>query len=170
MNAGLVLGLAGLGVLVARRSAGAAPGVTETVVNVAGWPVTYSRAIRSFADAVAFAEGFYASASTIPRRLNNPGDLKISSVPSMGADAQGHLRFATLEMGWEALHRQLYLIVSGRSNVYNGLAADLGLESALDLTIAQMATKYAEGSANWARNVADRLGVPVSTALRVVLT
>lgn len=118
----------------------------------------FSEGIRDFAVAIATAEGFYIR-GTIPQRLNNPGDLKASSVPSIGKDAHGHLEFRSAADGWLALHRQLQLIVEGRSRVYT-----------LDMTIAQMAARYAEGSAAWSANVTRVLGVPATTKLRALLT
>ena len=153
MNAGALLLLAGAGLLFARRAD--AGGFDDTWT---GGTVTYSSSIRRMAEAIAYAEGFYAAGTPIPKRLNNPGDLKRSSVPNVGTDAAGHLEFATIADGWEALHRQLQLIVDGRSRVYT-----------LDMTIAQMAAKYAEGSTQWAANVSRRLGVGDSTTLRAVL-
>lgn len=120
---------------------------------------TFSSKVRRFADAIAHAEGF-GRPGAVPTNNHNPGDLKSSSVPSLRADSQGHLVFATDAMGWEALHRQVQLIVSGKSRVY----------TSLDLTIAQMAAKYApSGAANWAANVARFLNVSVDTTLREVL-
>jgi hypothetical protein len=119
----------------------------------------FSPKVQRFAEAIAYAEGYYAGGNPIPRRLNNPGDLKVSSVPSIGKDPGGHLHFATIEDGWLALHRQLQLIIDGKSRVYT-----------LDMTLDQMAKKYAEWSSNWARNVATRLGVSETARLRDLLT
>lgn len=119
--------------------------------------VTFNAAkIQRFAEAIAYAEGFRPGA--LPWKNNNPGDIKVSSVPSVGHDAQGHLIFETPEDGWRALRLQLEMIVSGRSKVYT-----------LDMTIKQMGAKYAEWGGNWSRNVASKLGVSEDTALRAVL-
>lgn len=118
----------------------------------------YSPQLRRFAAAIARAEGF-GQPGAIPTRNHNPGDLKSSSVASIGADAQGHLMFSSDTDGWEALYRQLHLIVTGRSRVYT-----------LNMTIADMARRYAGWSDNWAANVASYLGVPTSTPLREVLS
>ena len=145
----LVAGMGAAGVLLARRAEGA---VTNKSL------VEYSSKVHRMAEAIAYAEGFYAPGNPIPRRLNNPGDLKISSVPNIGKDAAGHLHFATPEDGWLALYRQLQLIINGRSSVYT-----------LDMTIDQMAARYAESNEAWATNVARRLNVAPSTRLRDVL-
>lgn len=120
-------------------------------------PGGYSPNVTRFANAIARAEG-YGIAGAIPTRLNNPGNLKASSVPSIGADANGHLHFATIEDGWRALYRQIQLIIDGKSRVYT-----------LDMTIADMARKYAGWSDNWMRNVATALNVSTTTKLRDVL-
>jgi hypothetical protein len=147
----IVAGLGAAGLLVARRAEGAAMTDSKSIVE-------YSAKIRAFAEAIAYAEGYYAPGNPIPRRLNNPGDLKISSVPNIGKDASGHLHFATAEDGWLALYRQLQLIINGRSSVYT-----------LDMTIAQMGARYAEANDNWVTNVTRRLGVTPQTRLRDVL-
>ena len=120
-------------------------------------PGGYSDAVLRVARAIATAEGYYVSES-IPSRLNNPGDLKASSVLSVGRDAAGHLEFATIADGWRALYRQLQLIIDGRSQNYM-----------LDMTIAQMGRIYAGNAGAWSANVARMLGVPIDTPLRQVL-
>jgi hypothetical protein len=131
--------------------------ITEAIMPFIDPPGGYSEAIRRMARAIAYAEG-HGLANAIPTRLNNPGDLKASSVPAIGRDDAGHLQFATLEDGWLALYRQLYLIVTGRSRVYT-----------LDMTIAEMGARYAEGSGNWVKNVSARLAMSPDTPLRDVL-
>lgn len=135
-------GVVGLVLMAKKTTAGA--GVVDTVK------------VQRFAEAIAYAEGFRPG--TLPWKNNNPGDLKISSVRSIGHDEQGHLVFATPEDGWRALRVQLGYIVTGQSNVYK-----------LDMTIRTMGTKYAEWSANWSKNVAGKLGVSEDTTLRAVL-
>jgi hypothetical protein len=140
---------AGVGVLVlARRAQGGTMSIVE-----------YSAQVRRMAEAIAYAEGYYAPGNPIPRRLNNPGDVKISSVPNIGKDQYGHLHFATPEDGWLALYRQLQLIINGRSSVYT-----------LDMTIEQMGKRWAEANTAWTTNVSTKLGVPATTTLRSVLT
>lgn len=109
-----------------------------------------------FARAIAFAEG-YGVPGAIPTVRNNPGDLILSGgTPTT---------FATAQAGWDALYRQLKLIIAGSSAHYS-----------LDQTIGQMASIYtATESADWAANVVSFLrshGMPtvsVSTRLRDVL-
>lgn len=122
-----------------------------------GGPTSYPQPIVDTAQAIARAEGYYITGS-VPNRANNPGDLKLGGVTI----ANGITVFDTPEAGWNALYRQLYLILTGRSSYYN-----------LDMTIAEMGRVWtatiAEQSA-WASNVAGSLGVPTSTPLWAVLS
>lgn len=112
--------------------------------------------LRLFARAIAFAEG-YGVPGAIPTVRNNPGDLKVSGDGSITT-------FASVADGWDALYRQLALIVSGRSRVYN-----------LNMSIAEMASKWtATEQSAWTNNVVTFLrqsGLDVSsqTRLREVL-
>jgi hypothetical protein len=66
------------------------------------------------ADAIAHQEGYYVDGS-LPQRNNNPGDLRHGNAethPDNQPDAVGS--FATPELGWAALNRQLK-IDAGRS-------------------------------------------------------
>ena len=121
---------------------------------------TYSAKVKRFAEAIAVAEGFYVAGDkpNLPQRSRNPGNLKVSSVPSVGRDPGGHLEFATDADGWRALHRQLQIIIDGRSRYYN-----------LDMTIEAMAKSYAGWWSNWSQNVARVLDVPTTTPLRNLL-
>jgi hypothetical protein len=112
--------------------------------------------IRSMAQAIAKAEGFY-NFNSIPQRANNPGDLKLGA-PTLGAS--GITIFESVDQGWNALYRQLGLIVNGQSAHY-----DLGM------SIKAMGDVYeADPGDNWARNVAGFLGVSLDTPLYEVLT
>jgi hypothetical protein len=65
------------------------------------------------ADAIAHQEGYYVAGS-LPQRQNNPGDLRHGNAethPDNQPDAVGS--FATPELGWAALNRQL-MIDAGR--------------------------------------------------------
>lgn len=139
----MVGGVAAAALLLMAKKAGGAPSVNADRV-------------QRFAEAIAYAEGYRPG--TLPYRNNNPGDLKVSAVPSVGKDAQGHLIFATPEDGWRALRRQIEIIIEGRSSVYT-----------LDMTIKAMGEKYAEWASNWSSNVAGKLGVSESVSLRSVL-
>ncbi len=112
--------------------------------------------IRSFAQAIAHAEG-WSVPNSIPRRANNPGNLKMGAPTLAGS---GITVYESADQGWNALYRQLGLIVGGGSAHY-----DLGM------SIEQMGATYEADPGNaWARNVASYLGVSTSTPLWEVLT
>jgi len=122
-----------------------------------GGPLTVPQPIQQLAQAIARAEGFYVNGS-IPQRAHNPGDLKIpdASKPTL----RGITVFESDAQGWEALYRQLNLIVSGRSAHYD-----------LDDTILDMARTWTTTEqTEWANNVASALNVPTSTRLGDLLT
>ena len=110
------------------------------------------------ATAIAKAEGFYTQ-GTIPSRFHNPGDLKsIRGQKYFGqvrVGKGGHIIFRTDAAGWYALREQLRKMVEGESRFYN-----------LDMSIAQIAKKYAGNYKVWAKNVSKNLGVPSSITLR----
>ena len=110
----------------------------------------------ALAQAIATAEG-YGVPNAIPTVRNNPGDLKLNGLTIT--------TFKTPAEGWEALHRQLDLIVSGGSAHYT-----------LDMTIAEMAATWTTTEQTaWAANVVATLRaagwtVTIMTSLREVLT
>lgn len=106
------------------------------------------------ADAIAFAEGFYVNGSR-PQRNNNPGNLTLSlGFPTIGTDGQ-FVIFATANDGWNALRKQVSLMLSDQSGVYNSA-----------MSILEMAGHYTLTEVNaWAANVATRLGVSPYTRL-----
>lgn len=122
-----------------------------------GGPTSYPQPIINTAQAIARAEGYYITGS-VPNRANNPGDLKLGGTTI----ANGITVFDSPDSGWNALYRQLYLILTGRSSYYN-----------LDMSITEMGRIWtatvAEQSA-WSNNVAGSLGVPASTPLWAVLS
>lgn len=114
--------------------------------------VNFPQPLKDFAVAIARAEGFYVHDS-IPQRLNNPGDLKL--------DGEEITEFQSVDQGWYALHRQLWLIVTGQSAHYN-----------LDTTIREMGRKWTATITEqeaWARNVANSMNVSIDTPLWQVL-
>lgn len=149
--------LIGLGVFLALQSRASAT-THDDAMTMIDPPGGYPAPVVRFARAIAAAEGF-GIVGAIPTRQHNPGNLKTSSVPSIGADTQGHLIFATDADGWLALYRQIALIVSGRSRYYS-----------LDMTLADMGARYAGDSAAWTANVARGLGVSPGATLREILS
>lgn len=115
-----------------------------------------SPAVRSMAQAIARAEGFYVSGS-LPARANNPGNLKLGGAKTMN----GITIFDTADLGWAALYRQLQLIVENRSAYYG-----------LGMTLRDMGQRWTATVAEqlaWSRNVAGMLGVSIDATLREVL-
>lgn len=122
-----------------------------------GGPTTYPQGIKNMAQAIARAEGFYVAGS-VPARAHNPGDLKVPGWS--GATIAGGISvFPDDASGFNALYRQLYLILTGGSAYYN-----------LDMSIADMAKVWTVTQQSaWATNVAGALGVPTSTPLWSIL-
>lgn len=98
--------------------------------------------IQRIAEAIARAEGFYTD-STLLQRLNNPVGLKSVSTGTLR-------RFNTIQEGWEAAYRQIELILTNESSIYNK-----------DMTIAQIAPIWTgnDRPAAWAVVVSGELGV-----------
>jgi hypothetical protein len=103
--------------------------------------------VNRLADAIATAEGYW-SPSSLPNRLNNPGDLK---------DSSGNLiHFDTPEDGWAALRKQVRMMLTGTSKIYRP-----------DMTIRQVAQLYTGGdnAEGWAQTVASQFGVDPDRSL-----
>lgn len=115
-------------------------------------------ATNAFAVAIAYAEGFYINGSR-PQRNHNPGDLTIDTV-GLGVGKDGpFVVYANDDDGWAALKRQVQLILTNTSNVYN-----------TDMTIQDVANRYtATDQSAWALNVANKLGVSPDTKVSTIL-
>lgn len=114
--------------------------------------------IDNLASAIAFAEGFYAAYSR-PARNNNPGDLTYAfGYPTMGQDGPFPI-FATVDDGWLALKKQVSEMLDDTSKNFKST-----------MTIAQIGIVYAGGDpgGNWARNVAQYLGVTTDTVIGTI--
>lgn len=121
-----------------------------------GGPTSYPQPIKVFAEAIAKQEGFYVPGS-VPQRAHNPGDLKIPGQPTLPGTSI--TMFQTDTDGWNALYKQLNLILTGRSSHYD-----------LDMTIADMSRVWTTTQQGpWASNVASYLGASVNTPLWQVL-
>lgn len=113
-----------------------------------------------FSRAIAFAEGF-GHTGNIPTRYHNPGDLKPPDgtgayfTGQTGVGDGGHAIFANDAAGWNALYRQVRFMANNLSAIYN-----------TRMTITKVAAKYAEDSKNWAKNVAQFLGVSEEITLQ----
>jgi hypothetical protein len=122
-----------------------------------GGPTSYPQPIIQFAQAIARQEGFYVRDS-IPARAHNPGDLKIPGKATLPGTSI--TQFASDDEGWQALYKQLWSIVTGKSNNYN-----------LSMTIEEMARVWtATEQSAWAGNVATFSGATPGTPLWQVLT
>lgn len=116
-----------------------------------GGPTSYPTPIVRFAQAIAKQEGFYVAGS-IPQRYNNPGDLK--------TNGSSITQYSSADEGWNALYRQLFLILTGGSAHYN-----------LDMSIEEMSRVWtATQQGPWAANVSAYLGVSPDAKLWEVMT
>jgi len=113
-----------------------------------------------FARAIASAEGF-GHAGAIPTKYHNPGDLKPVDgtaayyTGQSGVGDGGHAIFLNDLSGWNALYRQVRLMATNKSHIYN-----------TQMSIFDVGIHYAEDSSNWAKNVAQFLGVSTETTLQ----
>lgn len=109
--------------------------------------------VEALAKAIAKAEG-YGVPGAIPTITNNPGDLKNGGKTYQNT---GITIYATAADGWNALYRQINLILSGGSTHYT-----------VDTTLRKMGqiwTATVSEQAAWAKNVANYLGVSVDATI-----
>lgn len=110
-----------------------------------------------FAHAIARAEG-YAVKGSIPNRYHNPGDLKVRKGAvypgQIGIGKARHVIFKNPRYGWAALHHQIEKILNNDSQVYNR-----------NMTLHDMAKRYAVNYKPWEKNVARILRVSPSIQL-----
>lgn len=128
-----------------------------STVGLNASPVMDPRVDR-IAVAIAAAEGFSVPGS-VPNRNHNPGDLRVDvNGKGVGRDALDFVIYGSDEDGWDALRRQVNLILTNKSHVYND-----------QMTIAEIAAKYtATAQGNWASIVASSLGVSQDTVISQV--
>lgn len=125
------------------------------------------------AKAVAFAEGCidihenYHKLS-LPYRLNNPCDLKVSSSEyTHHTHPSGKLLFDSLGTGWNAGVFQMELMLTNRSHVYNN---KMSIQDIANHYAKEHSTEHDQTNANdWAKNVALFLGVQTTTTLLELL-
>lgn len=118
-----------------------------------------TEAIRLFAQGIAIAEGYYVSGSR-PNRNNNPGDLTVDTT-GIGIGKDGpFIVYATPADGWDALYKQVELMFTNASKIYNS-----------GMTIRQIAEKYTTtDQLAWANNVARTLGISIDTPISALIT
>ena len=122
-----------------------------------------SSAIQLFAEGIALAEGFYVSGSRAARN-HNPGNITLD-ITGTGVGMDGmFIVYANDADGWDALRKQVQLILTDTSNIYNSA-----------MTLREIGQKYASTSTpaeqlNWAINVASKLGLDIDTPVSTLLT
>lgn len=119
--------------------------------------------IDSLATAIARAEGF-GRPHAIPTRYHNPGDLKsrpdYPKLPGQKAIGKGgHIIFKNDAAGWAALKAQITKMSEGRSHHFKP-----------DMTLMQVAKKYAGNWRPWIKIVSRTLDVSPTTTLMAYLT
>ncbi len=102
--------------------------------------------LDKLASAIGMAEGWFnPDATVLPRRLNNPGDLKFAGQAGATKDTTGFAKFKTPQAGIVALYRQILA------------------HTARGLTLRQMITAWAPPSENdtenYIRETARRAGI-----------
>jgi len=134
-----------------------------------GASVSFEEKVKQFAAAVAFAEGFWdrdgnVQTENVPARFHNPGDLSPGDAPGYSStytDGSNVAQFPDDNTGWQFLYKKVRRILTGRSSVNGG--------KGIQATIADVASKYAEDSVNWANNVASYLSIDGNTTLEAWL-
>jgi len=122
-----------------------------------------SAAMQIFAEGIAIAEGFFVAGSRAARN-HNPGNLTLD-ITHTGISKDGmFIVYANDNDGWNALRKQVELILTNASGIYNS-----------QMTLRQIGQKYASTSTpdeqlNWAINVASKLGINIDTPVSTLLT
>lgn len=113
--------------------------------------------VAQLADAIAYAEGFFAPNSRANRN-KNPGNLTqdiAGGGAGIGKDGM-FIVYATAEDGWLDLKQQVRMMLDDASHIYSS-----------NMTIREVAMRYTTTDQfAWATNVASRMGVPMNTPLR----
>lgn len=121
--------------------------------------MTQQQLIDVFADAIAFAEGFYVAGSRAARN-NNPGNITLDITGTAVGNDGIFMVYATATDGWNALKRQIEMILENTSRIYNS-----------NMTIMEIAQRYTTTQQQeWASNVAYRMGVPLDVPISSFLT
>lgn len=110
--------------------------------------------VKAIAQAIAHAEGF-GVLNAIPTRAHNPGDLKMGDIGN--GSINGKTVFASDVDGWNALYKQIDLMVSGNSEYYQ--PSD---------SWRRIATVWVGTSdyVNWLNTVVSDLGVDADSSLQ----
>jgi hypothetical protein len=118
-----------------------------------------SDAVNAFAAGIALAEGFYVNGSRAQRN-NNPGNITVDTIgKGIGKDGI-FIIYANPTDGWNALKRQVELILTSASKYYTK-----------DMTLREIAESYTTtDQLAWATNVASKLGISIDTPVSTLLT
>ncbi len=112
--------------------------------------------IAQFAEAIAWAEGFYVPGSR-PARNHNPGNLTVDLTgggQGVGMDGP-FIVYATDQDGFADLQLQIRKMFEGTSRIYDA-----------SMSILDVARRWTTTDQNaWARIVASKLGVTVNDSL-----
>jgi hypothetical protein len=110
--------------------------------------------VKSIAEAFAKAEGFGVPGA-LPTRAHNPGDLELGDVGN--GTINGKTVFTTDQDGWNALYKQIQLMIGGGSSYYSPTDS-----------WRQVAQTWTGGdNANaWANIVAGHLGVNPDSSMQ----
>lgn len=74
---------------------------------------------KAICNHIARMEGFYVKGS-LPQRLNNPASLVFAHQRGASRDHSGFARFATVELGWSALERDVKLKLVRKIPLHRG--------------------------------------------------
>lgn len=116
-------------------------------------------AVDLFANAIAVAEGYFVSGSRAQRN-NNPGNLTVDTTgKSIGRDGM-FIIYGSAADGWDALKKQVSLILTNASQIYNS-----------NMTVYEIAQRYTTTEQlAWATNVARSLGISPDTKISALLS
>jgi hypothetical protein len=123
------------------------------LLAVGGVAMGASPKVQAIAQAIANAEGFGAP-EALPTRANNPGDLKLGDLGN--GEINGKTVFPDAQSGWNALYKQIGLMIDGGSQFY----------SVTDSWRAIARTWVGTSDyVNWLNNVTGQLGVDPDSTL-----
>lgn len=129
-------------------------GLLAVALFLGGGAVFLTGVIDKLSKAIAKAEGFYVPNSR-PARNHNPGNMTQDLIKKAIGKDGAFVVYANDADGFENLRRQLWLVWGG-SAYYNPT-----------MTIAEFASVWtATQQREWANNVANALGVSVTTQIQ----
>jgi hypothetical protein len=141
-------------------------------------PTTPPSHLEAFTAAIAQFEGFY-TAGTIPKKCNNPGDLRWPYgqpwpyTGVTGVTPGQFLIFDTADHGWAALDTYVKHVCLAKSKVYNDEAVSLGRKDSSAMTIYEFFGVFSPTSDNnptkeYAVYVASACGLTIDDPMSAV--